>query len=215
MEKITKIARESSTESGAEHEGDEYDEDHGTNLNIHEHSSVPPTTPILSPHPPFTTTVEIPTSDSRQDTASPAKSPTEKLDGDGLLGWIANNGFLNRVAEKAKNSMDTMITTLDPGMKEYLYSGGDVNILIASDKECKIAPVREAFIDVFGRATVKGIASQSTSIANQPVGAESALRSASERISNIRINHQYDVPQNQVMLAIESFVTEVTPDRLV
>lgn len=35
-------------------------------------------------------------------------------------------------------------------------SGGDVNVLVASDKEAKVAPIRDAFIDVFGRATVKG-----------------------------------------------------------
>ena len=61
------------------------------------------------------------------------------------------------MAEKAKNSVDSMITTLDPGMKEYLYSGGDVSIVVASDKDVKVNPVRDAFIDVFGRATVKGI----------------------------------------------------------
>lgn len=34
--------------------------------------------------------------------------------------WLSSNNFFNKVAETAKNSMDSMITTLDPGMKEYL-----------------------------------------------------------------------------------------------
>lgn len=35
-----------------------------------------------------------------------------------------------------------------------LDSGGDVDILVASDKEAKISPIREAFQQVFGKATV-------------------------------------------------------------
>lgn len=49
---------------------------------------------------------------------SPSRSPSPK--GEGFLNWIAGNGFVKRVAEKAKSSVDTMITTLDPGMKAYL-----------------------------------------------------------------------------------------------
>jgi hypothetical protein len=33
-------------------------------------------------------------------------------------------------------------------------SGGDVDIVVASDKEVKLSPVREAFQAVFGKATV-------------------------------------------------------------
>jgi hypothetical protein len=37
-----------------------------------------------------------------------------------FLDWFTNNEFISKVAEKAKNSMDTMITTLDPGMKQII-----------------------------------------------------------------------------------------------
>jgi hypothetical protein len=33
-------------------------------------------------------------------------------------------------------------------------SGGDVDVVVASDKEVKLSPVREAFQAVFGKATV-------------------------------------------------------------
>lgn len=33
-------------------------------------------------------------------------------------------------------------------------SGGDIDMLVASDKETKISPIREAFQGVFGKATV-------------------------------------------------------------
>ena len=42
-------------------------------------------------------------------------------------------------------------------MKEYIRSGGDITIVVASDKEVKVQPVREAFQKVLGRATIYGI----------------------------------------------------------
>lgn len=35
-----------------------------------------------------------------------------------------------------------------------LGSGGDMVVVVASDKEAKVSPVREAFQTVFGKATV-------------------------------------------------------------
>lgn len=130
MEKITKIAAETTFDNSNDsiENSDDNDEDDEHHLSSHhqylhhEHSSVPPTTPILSPHPTSVTSIDMHplTSDSPEiHPVSKSPSLTESTD-NGLLGWIANNGFLNRVAEKAKNSVDTMITTLDPGMKEYL-----------------------------------------------------------------------------------------------
>nr|CAD7456854.1 unnamed protein product [Timema tahoe] len=45
--------------------------------------------------------------------------------GGGLLGWMkgavgTSGGLLSKVAERAKNSVDSMITTLDPQMREFL-----------------------------------------------------------------------------------------------
>jgi non-canonical (house-cleaning) NTP pyrophosphatase len=36
----------------------------------------------------------------------------------------------------------------------FLGSGGDVDIVVASDKEVKLSAVREAFQAVFGKATI-------------------------------------------------------------
>lgn len=36
-------------------------------------------------------------------------------------------------------------------------SGGDVSVVVASVKEVKVGAVRQAFQDVFGRATVTGM----------------------------------------------------------
>lgn len=44
--------------------------------------------------------------------------------GSGLLSWVketvVNSNVLSKVAEKAKNSVNTMITTLDPQMREFI-----------------------------------------------------------------------------------------------
>ena len=80
--------------------------------------------------------------------------------GGSWVGWIKGtvSNVGQKVAHKAKSSMNTMITTLDPQMKEFLHSGGDMDLIVASDKEIKISPVRESFQQVFGKATVSGIA---------------------------------------------------------
>lgn len=215
--------------------------------------AIPVSEPLI-PMPDQLTAITSPveTSDNAGSRSTSPKFGT-KYEDDGLLAWISTRGFLGRVASKAKSSVDSMITTLDPGMKEYLckslpfpiikcinclflVSGGDANILVASDKEDKITPIREAFIDVFGRATVKGqylqivssktykpktnpncvllgMSAQSYSIAVQPVGAAAALKAAEERIRYIRKDHTYDVPQMQVVISLENFLTELTPER--
>lgn len=88
---------------------------------------------------------------------------------------MPGKSILAKVAEKARSSVDTMITTLDPQMKEFickvqwnfilhmeemnkyfvLDSGGDIDIAVASSKELKVSSVREAFQTIFGKATVK------------------------------------------------------------
>lgn len=44
--------------------------------------------------------------------------------GGGLFGWVkgavSSGGILSKVAERAKNSVDSMITTLDPQMREFI-----------------------------------------------------------------------------------------------
>lgn len=49
-------------------------------------------------------------------------APTKKNEGPGWFGWIRGtvSNVGHRVAERAKTSMDSMITTLDPQMKEFI-----------------------------------------------------------------------------------------------
>ncbi|XP_063238435.1 protein PRRC1-like isoform X2 [Bacillus rossius redtenbacheri] len=147
--------------------------------------------------------------------AGPPSPPAGEQSG-GLIGWVkgavgTGGGLLSRVAEKAKSSVDSMITTLDPQMKEFIYSGGDISVVVASDKEIKISPVREAFQAVFGKATVSGVAAQSSSVAAQPVGFEAGLKAAEERVAIARAGGK--LHPRQPVVAIENFIVEVAKDK--
>ncbi|KAK4019241.1 hypothetical protein OUZ56_001267 [Daphnia magna] len=156
--------------------------------------------------------LESPLAAHEKNIADPLNEQPSK--GSGLFGWMKEampgKAILAKVAEKARSSVDTMITTLDPQMKEFIYSGGDIDIAVASTKELKVSSVREAFQTVFGKATVKGYESQSVGTAAQPVGFASALQAARERIANLRSSGS--VPPQQPVVSVEGFVVELFSD---
>ncbi len=86
-----------------------------------------------------------PSSDAKQQQQQ--QQPDEDHQGGSLFGWVrgASGGILSRVAEKTKISVESVITTLDPQMKDFIHSGGDVTAVVASDKDAKVSPLREAF----------------------------------------------------------------------
>lgn len=137
----------------------------------------PPQNPVAGISALETAVLESPTAAVKdvQDTITELPSR-----GSGLFGWMKEampgKSILAKVAEKARSSVDTMITTLDPQMKEFICmfcmmakhlktvmrtnfrfidSGGDIDIAVASSKELKVSAVREAFQTVYGKATVK------------------------------------------------------------
>ncbi|XP_002127317.2 protein PRRC1 [Ciona intestinalis] len=131
----------------------------------------------------------------------------------GVWSWIksaSSNQFMQSVMKKTKTGVDKMITTLDPGMEPFIREGGDINVVVTSEKEVKWGAVRDAFQAVFGAATVVGVPAQSN-IAPQPVGYTAGLKGAQERISYLR--HSQQVDENQVCVSVENFVAEHTPDK--
>ncbi|XP_026743224.1 protein PRRC1-like isoform X3 [Trichoplusia ni] len=149
------------------------------------------------------------------DSTSEIEQLGDIMPGSGLFTWmkgaVSTGGLLHRVAEKAKSSVDSMITTLDPQMKEYLRSGGDLLIVVASDKEAKISPIRDAFQTVFGKANVVGYAAQSDVTAAQPVGYAAAYAAAKQRIAHIRSVHS-ELHNNVPIVAVEGFLQECVTD---
>lgn len=121
-----------------------------------------------------------------------------------LFGWMKDT--VKSSSEVLHSGLQRMVVTLDPQMSSILYSGGDVEVIVASANEDKIDPVRQSFQEIFKKATVIGMASQAKTIAVQPVGFEAAELSAKERINYLRSN---EANVDKVILSIENFLVEV------
>ena len=96
---------------------------------------------------------------------------------------------MSKVVEKTKTMSENVITTLDPQMKEFIKSGGDIEVVVASDKEGKVGPVREAFQEVFGQATVYGLASKAASMIAREAKLNSGLPGGQTRAAPRRAEH--------------------------
>nr|XP_033784868.1 protein PRRC1 isoform X2 [Geotrypetes seraphini] len=133
--------------------------------------------------------------------------------GGGIWGFfkgVAGNPMVKSVLDKTKHSVETMITTLDPGMAPYIKTGGELDVVVTSTKEVKVAAVRDAFQEVFGMAVVTGEAGQSN-IAPQPVGYAAALKGAQERIDSLR--RMGLMHEKQLAVSVENFIAELLPDK--
>ncbi|XP_069348906.1 protein PRRC1 [Eulemur rufifrons] len=128
----------------------------------------------------------------------------------GFIKGVAGNPMVKSVLDKTKHSVESMITTLDPGMAPYIKSGGELDIVVTSNKEVKVAAVRDAFQEVFGLAVVVGEAGQSN-IAPQPVGYAAGLKGAQERIDSLR--RIGVIHEKQTAVSVENFIAELLPDK--
>ncbi|XP_075267591.1 protein PRRC1 isoform X2 [Opisthocomus hoazin] len=128
----------------------------------------------------------------------------------GFIKGVAENPMVKSVLDKTKHSVETMITTLDPGMVPYIKTGGELDIVVTSDKEVKVAAIRDAFQEVFGMAVVTGEAAQSN-IAPQPVGYAAGLKGAQERIDSLRRTGV--IHEKQPAVSVENFIEELLPDK--
>jgi len=184
------------------------------------------TAPSFGPTPPATSTstLQAPTSSAQSSMSKSVSAPVnmypdqtsvstvvaESPPNPGMFGWVKGSGFLSKVVEKTKSVTENVITTLDPQMKEFIHSGGDVEVIVSSDKEDKVVPIRNAFQKVFGNATVYGLPSKSLSIAEQPVGFASAKQAAQERINTLRKSGT--IGPATVVVSVENFLYEVNED---
>ncbi|XP_028274364.1 protein PRRC1 [Parambassis ranga] len=166
--------------------------------------------------------VQQPAMTGRFDTGSPITFPEEQDDprasgvanaGGGLWGFfkgVAGNPVVKTVLDKTKHSVESMITTLDPGMAPYIKSGGDIDIVVTSDKDMQVEAVRDAFQEIFGMAMVTGEPGQSN-IAPQPVGYAAGVKGAQERIDSLR--RAGVIHEKQPVVSLENFIAELFPDK--
>ncbi|XP_075692001.1 protein PRRC1 isoform X2 [Rhinoderma darwinii] len=128
----------------------------------------------------------------------------------GFIKGVAGNPVVKSVLDKTKHSVESVITTLDPGMAPYIRSGGELDLVVTSKKEVKVAAVRDAFQEVFGMALVTGEDGQSN-IAPQPVGYAAGLKGAQERIDSLRRSGM--IHEKQPAVSVENFIAELLPDK--
>lgn len=130
---------------------------------------------------------------------------------EGLFGWVkgSSGGLFSKVAEKTKSSVETVITTLDPQMKDYIHSGGKIRVVVASDNHEEVNAIKDAFHSIFGLATIYGVPSRPKNVAAQPVGYAAAKQSALERLDIIRDTHPEAKEDGTILTAIETFLIEV------
>ncbi|XP_027881885.1 protein PRRC1 isoform X2 [Xiphophorus couchianus] len=168
------------------------------------HAGRTPQTPLM---PTFSNASPLPEEDEDPRVSEDTTSPKGIW---GFLKGVAGNPVVRNVLNKTKHSVESMITTLDPGMAPYIKSGGDIDIVVASDKDMSVQAVREAFQEVFGMATVTGEPSQSN-IAPQPVGYAAGAKGAQERIDGLR--RAGVIHEKQPVVALENFIAELFPEK--
>ncbi|CAN9504727.1 unnamed protein product [Ophioblennius macclurei] len=166
--------------------------------------------------------VQQPVMTGSPDAGSPITFPEENEDprvagdvgaGGGIWGFfkgVAGNAVVKTVLDKTKHSVESMITTLDPGMAPYIKSGGDIDIVVTSEKESSVDAIRDAFQEVFGMAMVSGEPGQSN-IAPQPVGYAAGVKGAQERIDCLR--RAGVIHEKQPVVSLENFIAELFPDK--
>jgi len=174
-----------------------------------------PTSPIAAaslppgiPETKMETAILLPTPSKEIDETSPVSETKAAQASSGMFGWVRGTGILSKVVEKTRSVTENVITTLDPQMKDFIHSGGDIQIVVASDKDDKVLPIREAFQNVFGQATIVGLPSKANTIAEQPVGYASGKQAALERISSLRKSGS--VLKETVVISVENFLYEVS-----
>uniref|UniRef100_A0A8R1EPS5 Uncharacterized protein n=1 Tax=Caenorhabditis japonica TaxID=281687 RepID=A0A8R1EPS5_CAEJA len=94
--------------------------------------------------------VEVSTHAESSKTAPENNFMSEKVDmSGGLMSWltktVTESKLLNDVAEKAKAGMETVITTLDPGMKPFLAEHGVIEFAVFNSDSETLVVASEAF----------------------------------------------------------------------
>ncbi|KRY17421.1 Protein PRRC1 [Trichinella patagoniensis] len=137
-----------------------------------------------------------------------------------LKDTVSNNNFLNTVASKAKDSVGTVIMTLDPQMKDYLSSSSSSSTektwkmaYLITSSEAELFAVRSAMQTVLKSTDVEAInRTQLPDLPLTPLGFQSALLCARRRVAQIRDINLQTIDDSQPVITIENFVVELHAD---
>ncbi|CAN7948979.1 unnamed protein product, partial [Ixodes hexagonus] len=101
--------------------------------------------------------------------------------------WMGPVCLLIQYTTRSTKKLCKNLFTSESTEKLITDSGGDIDVLVASDDELHvIGPIREAFQKVFGRATVMGVSMLPSNMAPQPVGFAAGLQAAEDKITSLQ-----------------------------
>ncbi|KRZ59808.1 Protein PRRC1 [Trichinella nativa] len=136
-----------------------------------------------------------------------------------LKDTVSNNNFLNTVASKAKDSVGTVIMTLDPQMKDYLSNSSSSTektwtmAYLITSSEAELFAVRSAMQTVLKSIDVEAInRTKLPDLPLTPFGFQSALLCARRRVAQIRDINLQTIDDSQPVITIENFVVELHAD---
>jgi hypothetical protein len=132
-----------------------------------------------------------------------------------MWGWfqgaVHSSPLLSKVAETAKSSVNSVIATLDPQMKEYMNNRGMLDLVITLDRDDEIRGVKEGVSRVFPASNIRPfVVAASLNTAAQSIGFANALNAAQQKITYIR-NSGY-IDQSSLVVGHEGFIIESVPD---
>ncbi|KAL1236849.1 Protein PRRC1-A [Trichinella pseudospiralis] len=124
------------------------------------------------------------------------------------------------LASKAKDSVETVIMTLDPQMKDYLNSSSSSSstetwkmAYLITSAEAELSAVRSAMQIVLKSIDVEAInRTQLPDLPLTPLGFQSALLCARRRVAQIRDINLQTIDDNQPVMTIQNFLVELHAD---
>ncbi|VDP09514.1 unnamed protein product [Soboliphyme baturini] len=128
-----------------------------------------------------------------------------------IKGSVAGSEFLSKVAEKAKDSVGKVITTLDPQMKGYMAQDGAVDVMAAvTDAGIYNALKTGLSFGLPYSSVIMAPAANPTDFPALSFTFESALKTAGSRLAATRQLSMF--PPSMLAVSLEEVLLEVTKD---
>lgn len=166
------------------------------------------------------TSVNVPsTSSSTWQHSDQDPDENEDLTG-GVWGWMSTamsvglqttQNIGRNIVEKTKTSVESVITTLDPEMEDYLYRREQsISLAVATTDTEAVEAIKDGFRQVFEHVSVQSNSSTS-GIAPLPIGFSAGVKGARHRIANLV--HGKKVQEGHVIIGVEEMLSELLPGR--
>ncbi|CAB3404349.1 unnamed protein product [Caenorhabditis bovis] len=129
----------------------------------------------------------------------------------GLMSWltktVAESKLLNDVAEKAKAGMETVMTTLDPGMKPFLAEHGVIELSIFHNDADVVSAANEGFSKVGALVIARGIPSNYEEFKPLVFGAEKASEICKKKLELVK--NAKKSTEDSALIVLQPFLIQI------